>query len=262
MITYLTEYAHFTNTQDLDLATRQHVLAHWNAINPTERAVLDMIRRYSVKYGAAHLKRETIEKTIKKSNATVRRAIRKLEKLDIIERIHYIRPEMSGLGANIYVIKPFNDQSKMNSPKEARKPTDSKPQPTNSGTEAFPSKAISSKDLKRTSPAEVLPTTLFGKMKSFLSSTIGESKIARNIYGVYRHQSQQMLKFSIHEDKGELFETLALQALRISVQTTKHKTVHNLPGYYSGVLRELIDKALFSDAFMDYDVEVEGFFFR
>ena len=99
-------------------------------------------------------------------------------------------------------------------------------------------------------------------MKSFLSSTIGESKIARNIYGVYRHQSQQMLKFSIHEDKGELFETLALQALRISVQTTKHKTVNNLPGYYSGVLRELIDKALFSDAFMDYDVPVEGFFYR
>ena len=168
-----------------------------------------MIRRYSVKYGAAHLKHETIEKAIKKSNATVRRAIRKLEKLDIIKRIHYIRPVMSGLGANIYVIKPFNDQSKMNRPEKADEPTDSKPQPANSETEAFLSKAISSKDLKRTSPPEVLPTTLFGKMKSFLSSTIGESKIARNIYGVYRHQSLQMLKFSIHEDKGELFEQLA-----------------------------------------------------
>ncbi|MEK4711999.1 hypothetical protein [Sporosarcina sp. FSL K6-5500] len=109
------------------------------------------------------------------------------------------------------------------------------------------------------SPPEVLPTTLFGKMKSFLSSTIGESKLARNFYGVYRHQSMQMLKFSIHEDKAELFETLAL---RISVQTTKHKIVKNLPGYYLGVLRGLIDKALFSDAFMDYDVAVEGFYFR
>ncbi len=262
MTTYLTEYAYFTNKQDLDMTARQHVLAHWNAMNHTERAVLDMIRRYSVKYGAAHLKHETIEKAIKKSNATVRRAIRKLEQLDIIERIHYIRPVMSGLGANIYVIKPYNDQSKMNSPEEAEKPTVSMKEPANSAIEASLSKAISSKDIKRTSPPEVLPTTLFGKMKSFLSSTIGESKLARNLFGIYRHQSQQMLKFSIHEDKVDLFEHLAMQALRISIQTTKLKKVRNLPGYYSGVLRELISKGLFSDAFMDYDVAVEGFFYR
>ncbi|XQN34387.1 hypothetical protein ACOKXV_15385, partial [Sporosarcina psychrophila] len=77
MTTYLTEYAHFTNKHDLDVATRQHVLTNWNDKNQTARAVLDMIRRYSVKYGAAHWKHETIEKAIKKSNATVRRAIRK-----------------------------------------------------------------------------------------------------------------------------------------------------------------------------------------
>ncbi|MEK5071440.1 helix-turn-helix domain-containing protein [Sporosarcina sp. FSL K6-1508] len=262
MKTYLTEHAHFTNTNDLDEATLQHAHAHWNSMNQTERAVLDMIRRYSVKYGAAHLKHETIEKAIKKSNATVRRAIRKLEKLEIIERIHFIRPVMSGLGANIYVIKPFHDQSKMNRPEEDENPTDSKPQPTISQPEALLSKAITTKDLKKTSPAEVLPTTLFSKMKSLLSSTIGESKLARNFYGVYRHQSLQMLKFSIHADKGELFEVLALQALRISVQATKLKKIRNLPGYYSGVLRELIDEALFSEAFMDYDVAVEEFFYR
>ena len=68
-----------------------------------------------------------------------------------------------------------------------------------------------------------MPTTLFGKMKSLLSSTIGESKLARDFYGVYRKQSLQMLKFSIHEDKGELFEQLAIQALRIAIQTTKSK---------------------------------------
>ena len=122
-------------------------------MNDTERAVLDMIRRYSVKYGAAHLKHETIEKAIKKSNATVRRAIRKLEKLGIIERIHYIRPVMSGLGANIYVIKPSSDQSKMNSREDADKalPVRQADKPQN---EPFLSKSITTKDLKRTSPAE------------------------------------------------------------------------------------------------------------
>ncbi|MBO0601200.1 helix-turn-helix domain-containing protein [Sporosarcina sp. E16_3] len=262
MTTYLSEYAHFTNKHDQDAATRQHILANRDAMNQTERAVLDMIRRYSVKYGAAHLKHETIEKAIKKSNATVRRAIRKLEKLGIIERIHYIRPVMSGLGANIYVIKPTNDQSKLNTPKDDEKPSASEAEPAKPQTEAFLSKAINTKDLKRTSPVEMLPTTLFGKMKTLLSSTIGESKLARNFYGVYRKQSPPILKFNIHKDKGELLEQLAIQALRISIQTTKSKKVRNLPGYYSGVLRELIGKALFSDAFMDFAVPVEGFFYR
>lgn len=72
----------------------------------------------------------------------------------------------------------------------------------------------------------------------------------------------QMLKFSIHADKGDLFEQLAIQALRISVQATKQKKVRNLPGYFTGVLRKLIGKALFSDAFLDYDVAVEGVFYR
>ena len=72
----------------------------------------------------------------------------------------------------------------------------------------------------------------------------------------------KMLKFSIHADKGDLFEQLVLQALHISVQATKQKNVRKMPGYFSGVLRELIGKALFSDAIMDYDVAVEVFFYR
>ena len=150
------------------------MLIHWNSTNTTERAVLDIIRCYSVKYGAAHLKLETIEKAIKKSDATVQRVIRKLVKLDIIERIHYIRPVLSGLSANIYVIKTLYDQSKLNSPAEAVDPSCSEAQPADSQTQAFLSKAISSKILKRTSPPKVLPTTLFSNLKSFLPSTIGE----------------------------------------------------------------------------------------
>ena len=79
MTTNLADYAHFTNKDDMDKASKEHIAAHWNAMNDTERAVLDMIRRYSVKFGAAHLKHETMEKALEKSNATIRRAIRKLK---------------------------------------------------------------------------------------------------------------------------------------------------------------------------------------
>jgi len=34
--------------------------------------------------------------------------------------------------------------------------------------------------------------------------------------------------------------------------------VKNLPGYYSGVLSVLIEKALFGDAYKAYDVSIEG----
>ncbi|MEK4023917.1 hypothetical protein [Sporosarcina sp. FSL W7-1283] len=85
-------------------------------------ALLEMIRCYSVKYLAAHLKHETIETKLGLSNSTVRRAIQKLIKLQIIKRIHYIRPMISGLGANIYVILQVNDLENLNRGKEADEP--------------------------------------------------------------------------------------------------------------------------------------------
>ncbi|MFC5589017.1 helix-turn-helix domain-containing protein [Sporosarcina soli] len=147
MTHYLQEYARFATIAEMDAAAEQHVTFHWDAMTKSDRRVLDVIRRYSVKYGAAHLKHGTIEETIGKSNATVRRAIRKLIKLRIIEKVHYIRPVMSGLGANIYIIFPFDDQGKMNSRDDADKPHDDKENEPISKSEALLSKSINSKDL-------------------------------------------------------------------------------------------------------------------
>ena len=251
MTNYLTDYAYFTNKHDLDEAARQHKQANWNAMNNTDRDVLDTIRRYSVKFGAAHLKHDTIAAAIGKSNATVRRAIRKLNKLGIIDRIHYVRPVMNGLGANIYAIRPF--PKTMN---KSKKPSSLSSQQTKPAAPA--------ENIKTTQPVEQLsvPSTLFGRMKELLSSTIGENTLARRFFGVYRQLTIPMLKFSIHEHKGDLFEQLGTQALQIAIQSTKRKNIQNLPGYYAGVLRELIDQALFSDAFKAYDIPIEGFYYR
>ena len=46
-----------------------------------------------------------------------------------------------------------------------------------------------------------------------------------------------------------------MQALHITTQATKRKKLRNLNGYYDGVFRELIDKALFSNLFKEFDVQ-------
>lgn len=122
MTTYLKDYVRFATIAEMDAAAEQHLSLHWDELTKSDRQVLDIIRRYSVKYGAAHLKHGTIEEATGKSNVTVRRAIRKLVKLAIIEKVHYIRPVMSGLGANIYIVLPFDDHRKMNGRDDDKKP--------------------------------------------------------------------------------------------------------------------------------------------
>ena len=112
MTNFLADYSYFTSKEEMNEAAWQHKKENWHKMNNTDRDVLDMIRRHSAKFGAAQLRHGLIEMDIGKSNATVRRSIRKLNQLEIIDRIHYIRPIMSGLGANIYAIKPFSEQPK------------------------------------------------------------------------------------------------------------------------------------------------------
>ncbi|TQR18479.1 helix-turn-helix domain-containing protein [Psychrobacillus soli] len=261
MYTYLKNYTHFSTKEELDAATNLHIAKNYNHLNSTDRTVLDTIRRYSVKYGSAHLKAETIGKAIKKSESTVRRAIRKLEKLSIIERIPYVRPVLSGLGANVYSILPINEQAEMNTPSKAEEANDGKNQANNSADEPLFIKS-NNKDLKETYPAEKMPLTLFERMKSILSSTIGDVALARKLFGIHRYHSLKLLMFSIYSDKEELFDELALRALHITVQKTKQKTIHNMAGYYSGVLNKLIDETLFSDTFHFYDKPADQFFYK
>lgn len=249
---YLTKHAHFASKEALDEATNKHTARHWNDLNQTDRAVLQLIRQYSAKYGSAHLKVETLEKQLGKSDATIRRVIRKLEKLKIMERIPFTRPVSSGLGANIYSILPLHEESEMNTPTNTSNVDGSK-QPTKETEKEPLSFNIINKDFKKTYPTEKIPETLYGKMREYLSSTIGDTNLARKFYGIHRHHANKLLKFSIYEDKEPLFEQLAFEALHITIQATKRKQIHNLPGYFSRIYNKKIDDALFKDIHMDYE---------
>lgn len=262
MTHYLKNYSKFNTIAEMDAAAELHLSLHWDNLTKSDRQVLDVIRRYSVKYGAAHLKHGTMEEATGKSNVTVRRAIRKLVKLEIIEKIHYIRPVMSGLGANIYIILPFVDQGKMNDRDDDNKPYDNNLNEQYSQDEALLSKSLlKDKDLNYTSPAEpqTLSTNLFSRMKELLAGTIGDNKQAREFYGIHRAISGRMLKYEIYKDDKSIFEDLAYRALRLTVMATKKKAIRNLPGYFKGVLDKLVDETYFKDIFMLFDVSIDGF---
>lgn len=72
----------------------------------SDRKVLDVIVSHSEEYGAAKLRCKMIEESIGRSNATVRRAISKLVRLNVIHKFHYLHPVNGGIDANIYVVLP------------------------------------------------------------------------------------------------------------------------------------------------------------
>jgi len=123
MITYLAAYQSFTNVKEMDLHIQKHITKNYEYLNETDRTLITVLSQYACKFpGAAHLKVETMCKAIKKSEATVRRTMRKLQELQIIKKIHTIRKVLKGYGANIIVILPYDDMSKVIAREDAKKP--------------------------------------------------------------------------------------------------------------------------------------------
>ena len=97
-------------------------------------------------------------------------------------------------------------------------------------------------------------------MKELLAGTIGDTKLAREFFGIHRAISGRMLKYEIYKEDKLIFEDLAYRALVITVMATKKKSIRNLPGYFKGVLDKLVDETYFKDIFMLFDKPVEGFY--
>jgi predicted transcriptional regulator len=255
---YLKNHQPFTNKRELNEAVSSHLYRCNFELNKTDRSVIEMLSRYAVKYpGVAHLKMDTLSKAIKKATRTIQRSIRKLEVLNIIERKSFTREVSGGSGANLYIFLPPTVISDLSPRQESTRPTATTKEDTNSENEAINLK--SNKDLYSHNTYKQVTVTHYQRFKSLLHSYTGEEnqqQISR-LYSIYRGQTCRLLKFSIHQDRKQLFEALALQAITIAFQSTKKKNIRNLFGYYDGVLRKLIEKALFSEAFMDYSVSAE-----
>lgn len=228
----LKEYAHFTDTQAMDDATRNHIDAHSKELNKTDKAILESIRLHSVSQCATKLLVKTIADGVGKSKLTVRRSLSKLVRLNIIDRISTYRPINVGQGASILLIRPFisqNDTPEMTPREVVEKPT----VPTVKRVEI---EAVSSSFItKNPKPIQSFHDTfapqqsLYNRFKSILSNSTGDIALASKLFGIYKAQTIRMQRFDIHADKGELFEVLAIQALQITTQATKKKKSQKTP---------------------------------
>lgn len=239
----------------MDIHVEKHIMEHNGEMNETDRALITLLAQYACKFpGAAHLKVETICHAANKSEATVRRTLRKLEKLAIIKKIPTIRKVSKGYGANILVILPFDDHSSLTARGEETKPVICEDQPTSSQKETDIS-LISKKELfHNTYSSENVGTvdnfsrknnlTFYQQFKATVFAMLGsDQKTVSHLFGVYRSLSYRAIR--LFPQEREFYEDIGYQALTISLQAAKHKKIRNLAGYYCGVFEKIHQTHLF-----------------
>lgn len=135
---YLHEHSTFETVKELNEAVNEHIQRNQYELNETDRSVLLTLSRYSVKYkGVSHLKISTLAEIVGKSDRTIQRSIRKLERLNIVERLEFIRKKSGGHGANIYRILPFNVGANSSEREDDGKPANSSDEETDKQDETI-----------------------------------------------------------------------------------------------------------------------------
>lgn len=215
---------------------------HGKDLTRSTYRVLDVLHRYSCTYyGVSFRSKSKIAKELGISRKTVTRACQHLESIGVIKQ-HELKRHNGDRrrSSNAIVFVPVKPMKKENVPTEC--PSVETP-------------------LDSTKPKQSLHDTyasqpsLFNRFKSILANSTGDQSIASRLFGIYRSQSIKLQRFEHLKNEQETFDSLAIQALQITTQATKRKKIKSITGYYDGVLRELIGKALFSDSFMKFDVE-------
>lgn len=240
---YLNEYAMFDSVKEMDEAINLHIRRNQYELNETDRDVLMMLSRYSVKYkGAAHLKIDTIAAAIGKSGRTVQRSLRKLERLNIIERKEFIRKKSGGHGANIYIILPVDVAADMSDREDTDKPNDSNEEKADDQAETIsllsdknntvPETAEQAKQAKPNKPTEdemikrslrnAIPAPVYDALSPFFNG--------RELYKVYGILLRAKAKIS-RTITLEAYHERYIDAFYNVIRLYKNGRVRNLNGY-------------------------------
>ncbi|MBD7939558.1 helix-turn-helix domain-containing protein [Cytobacillus sp. Sa5YUA1] len=242
---YLSDYQTFQSKQQLNEAIADHLSEHYYELSATDRAVLNTIARYAVKFaGAAHLKVATIANNIAKSEKTVRRAINRLQELRVIRKLVTTRKVTGGQGANIIQVLPFvirDDQAEVSTREDSVEPVVPSVQPTEIENEP----SISFKQNTVINNTYNAPTTPYVRFKQSVEYYVKDAKLTNKLYGIYLAHTSFLR--NCHESSELL--NCGIEAVLTTFKATKRKVIRNVAGYYNGVLDRVLDGLMYAALF-------------
>lgn len=264
----LKEYINFKDKAEFNEHLTAHRQAYRYDLNDTDKKLLTILSRHAIRYtGAAYLKVKTMAKLIGMSVDTVKRSIRKLEDLGIIQRFKNIREKLGGYGANIIQFQRFvfhnalsqmhgrpdenNDEIACESKAEQidveYKPFNSSKQSSlnnNTYQDAYSEKRNTvkvSKDFKEMS--------LYERIKYLVSSTTGNTDDLKEYCKVVYGNIKSLLKFDSFKPYTAEIEALAYESVKTTVYAQSIRK--SRPAFLHGVLNQKIMK--FKEELAEYD---------
>jgi len=225
--------ATFSSVTEMNHALRHYQTQFAAELTKTEKTVLVTLSHYSCIYpGVSFLRKRTIGELVGKSRRTIIRVCNRLESLGIIRQYHLKRQSDMQQTVNAIVILPTSN--------------DTEPQITQLVTQA-PAKIVTPKSLSISKQNKeikntYIPKSPYDKFKERAACFISNKKLIQTLYGIYRAQTVPLITAYEPED---ILNT-GLQSLKITLQATKQKTIRNLPGYFNGTLKKLLNELYFT----------------
>lgn len=226
-----------------------------NQLNDTDRAVLDVLARYSCKkIGKSWLAKSTIAELVGKSRRTIIRVCNKLERLGIIRQYERKRATGDrGQTSNLIVILPAVE--KHGAPKCRSKETTRKSKKKHvtpeCHSEETPARNYKTSYLVNTysQASKYVKQTHYDKFCEFITNALGnvEKRLIYQLYGVYRAHSVPLLRLNAFD--RQTVEAVGWQALKTAIMATKRKKIRNLAGYYNGVLDRMLDRLYYKTVY-------------
>lgn len=251
---YLSDYQTFSSKAELNEAIADHIHRNNFAINETERSVFLMLARYAVKFpGVAHLKTDTIAAAIGKTGRSIRRAIKSLIDLGMIERVAYMREKTGGNGANIYRIVHPSASTR----EQAEKPSPATVEDVPAQNEPItlknnkPSNTTDTTNTQLSTENDIIKRGLIAKLPDEIGKTLGvffDVDTIHRLYGV-------MLRAKAAVDRTMAFEREESEyntAIMSVISAWKRGKVRSLDAVLYEATRRTARRLWLRDVFEEY----------
>lgn len=194
--------------------------------------VMEYLKRHSCKFfGVSFKGKRKIAADLEMSDKTITRLCKRLEVLGFIKQYAMKRSNDMQQTSNAIVIQPAKTE---NVRQKAVKMSDQK-------NNIF---LKQNQLLNNTYSAKSV--TFYQRFRSLLENMVGQNQsLTSRLYGVYRAHSTALVKHGAF-DKQDV-ENVAMTALQTAVMRTKKKKIHNLAGFYNGVLNKMLDRFVLED---------------